>query len=196
MTTFTRIKLLCDNQKISLNTLEEHTGLGKNTIRKWDTVNPSVDKLQAVADYFKVSLDFLVGRDIEGLESQYAQLVIDETIREKHLKEYKSLIDKLEKNFEVHYNYNTEGKISSFVFVMGKRVSESEEIYPLLKGGSGQILSGIKTLQLEISKLTEKAALLSQFNYNLDVYKCLIFLISEKYKISPDEISSFFDEMV
>ena len=57
-----RIKALCADKKMSLQSLEAEAGLGINTIYKWDKASPSADKLKAVADYFGVSIDFLAGR--------------------------------------------------------------------------------------------------------------------------------------
>ncbi len=58
-----RIKLLCGGCYITLNRLEKELGFGKSSIARWDTNSPSIDKVQKVADYFNVSLDYLVGRD-------------------------------------------------------------------------------------------------------------------------------------
>ena len=40
-------------------------GLWESTIRKWDKNAPSVDKVMLIADYFKVSVDYLIGRTDE-----------------------------------------------------------------------------------------------------------------------------------
>nr|WP_307757368.1 helix-turn-helix domain-containing protein [uncultured Christensenella sp.] len=48
--------------KISLDALEKTVGLGKSTISNWKNSYPSVDKLQKIADYFGVSVDYLLGR--------------------------------------------------------------------------------------------------------------------------------------
>lgn len=57
-----RIRQLSDQQKISIAELERHLGFSNSSIRKWDDRNPGVDKLNAVADYFDVSTDYLLGR--------------------------------------------------------------------------------------------------------------------------------------
>lgn len=58
-----KIKALCAENSMSLQDLERETGLGVNTIYKWGNAYPSVDKLQKVADYFAVSVDYLLGRE-------------------------------------------------------------------------------------------------------------------------------------
>jgi transcriptional regulator with XRE-family HTH domain len=46
-----------------LRHLERKMDFGNGTIRRWDTTTPSGDKLLKVADYFNVSVDYLLGRD-------------------------------------------------------------------------------------------------------------------------------------
>lgn len=71
MITFERVKKLCKDRGISLSRLEENVGFGKNSIYSWKQNNPSSDKLKKVADYFNVSVDYLLGRTddpkIQGL---------------------------------------------------------------------------------------------------------------------------------
>lgn len=57
-----RIQNLCNSRGMTLTSLERELGLGKSTIRKWDTNAPSIDKVEKVANYFHVSLDYLMGR--------------------------------------------------------------------------------------------------------------------------------------
>lgn len=60
--TFEIIKALCDKRKISINKLEEDLGYSKNTLYRLKTQNPGADKLKAIADYFQVTTDYLLGR--------------------------------------------------------------------------------------------------------------------------------------
>lgn len=62
MTVFERVKILCDERKISINDLEKSLGYSKNTLYRLKTQTPGSDKLQAIADYFDVSTDFILGR--------------------------------------------------------------------------------------------------------------------------------------
>jgi transcriptional regulator with XRE-family HTH domain len=66
-----RIKLLCGERGRNLTALERELGFGKSTIRKWDKNAPSVDKVMLVADFFGVSVDYLIGRtDDRALEAE------------------------------------------------------------------------------------------------------------------------------
>lgn len=62
MTAFDILKKLCDEQGISINTLEERIELGKNTLYSWKKNTPKGSNLIKVADYFDVSTDYLLGR--------------------------------------------------------------------------------------------------------------------------------------
>lgn len=54
------IQSLCSTKNTTLIGLEREIGLGRGTIRNWDKNSPSADKLQRVADYFKVSTEYLL----------------------------------------------------------------------------------------------------------------------------------------
>ncbi|MDF2880144.1 MAG: helix-turn-helix family protein [Clostridiaceae bacterium] len=66
------ITQLCETRNLTFAELERNVGLSNNSIRRWVSNCPSIDKLVKVADYFNISLDCLVGRninlDVEMLE--------------------------------------------------------------------------------------------------------------------------------
>lgn len=62
MTAFDRLKKLCDEQGISVNTLEERLDIGRNSLYSWKKNTPKGTNLIRVADYFDVSTDYLLGR--------------------------------------------------------------------------------------------------------------------------------------
>ena len=55
-----KIKDLCKARGVSISRLEREVGIGNGTIDDWDHSNPRVDKLKAVADYFGVTVDYLL----------------------------------------------------------------------------------------------------------------------------------------
>lgn len=64
MTIVDRIQKLCDENKIKIRPLERSLGISTGTIGKWDTSSPSADRLYKVAEYFNVSMEWLLtGRD-------------------------------------------------------------------------------------------------------------------------------------
>ena len=57
-----RIEALCDSRNITVYQLEKETGLAQSTIKKWENATPTCKALSLVADYFDVSVDYLLGR--------------------------------------------------------------------------------------------------------------------------------------
>lgn len=55
-----KIKVLCEERKISIAQLERETSLGNGVIGRWGESSPRVDNLKKVADYFGVTMDDLV----------------------------------------------------------------------------------------------------------------------------------------
>ena len=60
--TFEKIKELSDKKGISINRLEEQLGFSRNTIYNMKTKKPNAERVAAIADYFNVSTDYLLGR--------------------------------------------------------------------------------------------------------------------------------------
>lgn len=71
MTIYQRIKDLTNSRKLSIRELEKRLNFSNGTVNKWKTKAPS-EKLEQVADYFDVSVDYLLGRD--GNEPSSADL--------------------------------------------------------------------------------------------------------------------------
>lgn len=59
---YEKIKELSSKQRISITALEEKLKIANGTIRRWGTTNPGIDKVTKVADYFGVTVDYLLGR--------------------------------------------------------------------------------------------------------------------------------------
>lgn len=57
-----RVDGLINEHSMTRAELERKTGLSAGSIRNWNKSIPSVDKLKKVADYFDVSVDYLLGR--------------------------------------------------------------------------------------------------------------------------------------
>lgn len=61
-TPYLRIKELAEAHNVSIAEVERTLDFSSGLIGKWKTAQPSADKLAAVADYFHVSTDYLMGR--------------------------------------------------------------------------------------------------------------------------------------
>ena len=74
-----RIKTLANERGISLPALEAELGFGNSTIVKWDKSTPNAEKLNAVAKYFNVSMDYLLNgvepsKNMDTLDNVYFSL--------------------------------------------------------------------------------------------------------------------------
>lgn len=67
MTTYERIAKLCKKKGIAITALEKELGFGRGLIGKWQNkTSPNTTKLQKIADYFNVTMDYLVtGKETE-----------------------------------------------------------------------------------------------------------------------------------
>ena len=60
--TFERIKELANKQGLSINALEEKLGYSRNTLYSLKKQKASTERMQEIADYLNVSLDYLLCR--------------------------------------------------------------------------------------------------------------------------------------
>ncbi len=58
-----RIKKLRNERNISIQELATHTGIARSTLGSYETrgINPNAEKAQILADYFEVSVQYLLG---------------------------------------------------------------------------------------------------------------------------------------
>lgn len=85
---YERIKELCKANDISVNELEKRTGVAKGYLCKVDTHKPSADKMRAIADELKTSVDYLTtGKEIE-FTAEMAMIDVELSNMEKRVKEY------------------------------------------------------------------------------------------------------------
>lgn len=60
MTLCERIEKLRKSRKISQGNLEKEPGFSNGSISKWKNSNPTTERLQKLADYFNVSVEYLI----------------------------------------------------------------------------------------------------------------------------------------
>lgn len=94
MTTFERIKELAKKQGKSLNKVEEELGYGKNVLYRLKNSNPSAERLQEIADYFDVTVDYLLGREEKpNLAEKYGIFAFDgEPVTDEEVEFLKSVL--------------------------------------------------------------------------------------------------------
>ena len=78
-----RIRHLCKLNHVSMNKVEGDLGFGKGYLSKLGTSKPNAEKLKKIADYFNVSLDFIMtGKEDEQKEKDNT----DELLRSDSMK--------------------------------------------------------------------------------------------------------------
>lgn len=90
MTLKERIKSLADAEGISLPVLESKLGFGNSTIVKWDKSTPNAEKLNKVAQYFNVTMDYLLNGEPPTDNS-----VLNDKDKKDIAKDLESIMDKL-----------------------------------------------------------------------------------------------------
>ena len=81
MDLYEKIKELAAQRKVSISRLEEELGFANASLKRWKTSNPGADKLTKVADYFNVSVDYLLGN--EELKKTNKPIDLKKVISEK-----------------------------------------------------------------------------------------------------------------
>lgn len=67
MTLFQKIEKLCKKEGITLSGLEHELGFSNGSIGKMKKTTPSAKRLQAIADFFGVSVDYLLSEKPDTL---------------------------------------------------------------------------------------------------------------------------------
>lgn len=89
-----RIKQLCKQRHISMNMLEQELGFGKGYLSKLGQSTPNAANIKKIADYFGVTVDFLM----TGKEDTEKEKTSELTVRDERdiKKDLDSLREKLE----------------------------------------------------------------------------------------------------
>lgn len=72
-----RVKQLCKDKGVSMNTAESEIGLAKGYISKLGKSNPNAKTLQKIADYFGITVEFLM----TGKESESGYYLNEDTAK-------------------------------------------------------------------------------------------------------------------
>lgn len=87
MGVFERIETLRKDRKISQGKLEKDLGFSNGSVSKWKTSTPTPERLKKLADYFSVSVDYLMtGKEENAEEETHADLRAEYNRLEKLLK--------------------------------------------------------------------------------------------------------------
>lgn len=99
MSLFERIENIRKEKGISQGRLEKELGFSNGSVSKWKNSTPTTERLQKVADYFEVSLDYLInGKEDEGILTREEKIDIA-----KDMEKYSNLI-KNKKGGPLYFN--------------------------------------------------------------------------------------------
>ncbi len=70
MSVLEKIQNLCKENDITISQLEKELQFGRGTLYKWANSSPTSDKLLKVAQYFSISVDYLLENDTSNLMNQ------------------------------------------------------------------------------------------------------------------------------
>ncbi|WP_419791625.1 helix-turn-helix domain-containing protein [Staphylococcus chromogenes] len=90
MNTYEIIKKLATKKHMTIAELERKLNLSNGQIARWKKANPNSSHLKAIADYFDVSVDYLLGREkdnYKGEEEHTVFMFSDQASFEKLSKE-------------------------------------------------------------------------------------------------------------
>lgn len=155
------IKVLCKNNRISIAELEKKLGLTRNTLYKWKTQSPSIERLVLVANYFNVSVDFLVGRSSNSSFDDISYLDMLEQEAEANLM---AVIDLLQSYFTVEY---TTSDLEPLIIIeeMNKIDGFKGSINEFdLKNNATALMRKISDKEYDFDDIYKKSILLTLFN--------------------------------
>ncbi|UBH07882.1 helix-turn-helix domain-containing protein [Macrococcus armenti] len=76
MNTYDIVKKLVNKRKMSIAELERKLDLSNGQIKRWEKSAPNGNHLKLVADYFDVSVDYLLDRKIADRPNQSEDILI------------------------------------------------------------------------------------------------------------------------
>lgn len=82
-----RLRELCADKGVSFIQFERESGIGINTAKRWDTNAPNVWKVKQAADYFGVTVSYIIGETnkktaaqmSDGTEKDIVDLIMSAT---------------------------------------------------------------------------------------------------------------------
>lgn len=84
MSVLYKIKDLANEKGVSLSELERTIGISNGSISKWEKSSPKADTLQKVANYFGVSVDYLLGSTNNryyGLSEERKEMTVEQALK-------------------------------------------------------------------------------------------------------------------
>lgn len=98
MEVLNKILLLLEEKKLDQRDLSDHLGLSKNTMTGWKNGNNKsyMKHLPKIAEFFDVSVDYLLGKEIPNAENSFTYALYDELahdLSEEQIQQLKQFAD-------------------------------------------------------------------------------------------------------
>lgn len=122
-----KIRELCKKNNITVAYLEKRMGMGAGTISRWNKANPSFDKIISIAKYFKVSIDYLAGYDVD----HDASMNLDENTL-KIIDYLLEMTIKVEENESFWHDYKVDQKVEFLISDLPSMNRDNEDMNKLL----------------------------------------------------------------
>lgn len=107
MNIYDRIKQLCEERHISVAELERTLGFSNGSLYKWTKTSPSAEKLKTVADYFNVTVDYLLGRNSDLSKDPFAYFRMDTTgLQDDEIEDMKEQLNRYSAFLKSEYEKN------------------------------------------------------------------------------------------
>lgn len=78
-----KVIALANERGIAISRLEKELGIAHGSIRRWNVSQPSGETLGKVADYFGVSVDFLLGRTEHGYYADQDAVILAQQLKDR-----------------------------------------------------------------------------------------------------------------
>lgn len=91
MSLYENVKAIAKEKGYSINRLEKELGFARSYISKFKTITPSMDKVQKIADFLGVSVDYL----LTGTEKEIGKQILTSKDERDIAKDLESIMSKL-----------------------------------------------------------------------------------------------------
>lgn len=182
------IRETCKENNITPSQLENELGFGAGLISRWSKSSPSLDKIIDIADYFKISIDELIGRKIDStfLEEDSFLFTLMKFTKDK------SLIWNIDKNYLIKEICN-----QSYEDIFGI-YKDDAEIYNTSFNESTIFLVSqyniyygkMDDIDIALYIRPDNNSIPVLQNYSSDSLEDIWYEVRKKYKGIPDELKA------
>ncbi|EHD1702306.1 helix-turn-helix domain-containing protein [Listeria monocytogenes] len=193
MDIYDRIKKLAETSGITIKELESNLGFVKNSLYKWKKASPSIDRVEKVAEYFNVSIDFLLGRS----ENTELDTIYQNALEELNRQRFSVLLEYINNFFTLSINErqsSTEYALYD-LDAQGDQIGSFVEEMDLINQ-AGSLITKLDTIPFELTESYQKARIASLFtgnSYKYELSKLLASSLTDNYTNVLSLVSDLLD---